>query len=96
MQAPDDREWRKWYSLARWKAFRIAYLTEHPLCERCLSADIVEEATVVHHAVPHRGDWDKFWAGPFEALCKPHHDSHGQLEDHGRKVILFGPDGWPL
>ena len=58
--------------------------------------DIVEPATVVHHATPHRGDPEKFWAGPFERLCKPHHDSHGQLEDHGKHVILFGPDGWPI
>lgn len=96
MQAPDEREWRKWYSLAKWKRLREAVLTAQPLCERCLVSEIVTEATVVHHAVPHRGDWEKFWAGPFEALCKPHHDSHGQLEDHGKKTIQFDASGWPI
>ena len=71
-------------------------LTERPLCERCIISDIVTEASVVHHVEPHRGDWEKFWAGPFEALCAPCHNRFGQLEDHGRKTIHFGPDGWPI
>ena len=94
---PDDRVWRKWYSTARWKRLRDAVLTDQPLCVRCLATDIVTEATVVHHKVAHRGDPALFFDQEnLEPLCKPHHDSHGQLEDHGRRVILFGPDGWPL
>lgn len=57
---------------------------------------IVTIATVVHHKTPHRGDPILFWGGPFESLCKPHHDSHGQLEDHGKKTILFDEKGWPI
>lgn len=56
----------------------------------------MEPATVVHHKVPHKGDEELFWFGPFENLCKPHHDSHGQLEDHGKKVIRFDANGWPV
>lgn len=88
--------WRKWYSTARWKQLRERLLADQPLCERCLLAGIVEPATVVHHKKPHRGDPEKFWGGPFERLCKPHHDGHGQLEDHGKKVILFDESGWPI
>lgn len=84
------------YDTARWRQFRRAYLAEHPLCERCLLQEIVTEATVVHHIDPHRGDLDKFWNGPFEGLCKPHHDSQGQLEDHGKVVIQFDAAGWPI
>lgn len=63
----------------------------------CLAQEIVEAATVVHHAEGgHKGDVERFWDGPFESLCKPCHDRHGQLEDHGKKTILFGPDGWPI
>ena len=91
-----DNEYGHLYDTARWRKFRHAYLTENPLCVRCLMMEIVEPATVVHHATPHRGDLDMFWSGPFSALCKSHHDSHGQLEDHGKKVIQFGPDGWPI
>lgn len=96
MPQADERTWRKWYASARWKALRLARLTEQPLCERCLVADIVTEATVVHHIDPHRGDPVKFWNGPFQNLCAPCHNKFGQLEDHGKKVILFGPDGWPI
>lgn len=92
----DEREWRKWYATARWKRLRLDRLSSQPLCERCLISEIVTPATVVHHAEPHRGDWDKFWSGPFENLCKPHHDSQGQLEDHGKTVIQFDAKGWPI
>jgi 5-methylcytosine-specific restriction enzyme A len=93
----ESAEYRKLYKTARWRRLREAQLSAHPLCERCLAQDIVEPATVVHHADGgHKGDVDKFWGGPFESLCKPHHDSHGQLEDHGKTVITFGPDGYPI
>lgn len=68
-----------------------------PLCERCLAMDVVEVATVVHHADGgHGGSEDRFWSGPFESLCKPHHDSEGQREDLGQTVVTFGADGWPV
>lgn len=90
-------EYRRWYSTARWARTREAQLTRQPLCERCLAMGQVEEATVVHHADGgHRGDEHRFWSGPFESLCKPHHDSEGQREDLGQTVVAFGADGWPL
>ena len=58
---------------------------------------VVEEATIVHHADGgYGGDEDKFWSGPFESLCKPHHDSEGQREDLGQTIVTFGVDGWPV
>lgn len=92
----DSRPWRHLYSTARWERLRIYQLTNQPLCERCLAAGIVTEATVVHHVVAHKGDLVVFWSGPFECLCAPCHNSQGQLEDHGKKVILFDPEGWPI
>lgn len=102
MPQPDNRsaeaaEYRKLYKTARWQHFREWYLDQHPLCVHCLLSETVELATVVHHADGgHKGNIQKFWDGPFEALCKPCHDRNGQLEDNGKKVIHFGPDGWPL
>ena len=90
-------EYRKLYSTVRWKRIRDAQLAEQPLCQRCLVMGVVEEATVVHHADGgHKGDEAKFWSGPFESLCKPHHDSEGQREDLGQTVVTFGADGWPI
>jgi hypothetical protein len=58
--------------------------------------DIVEPATVAHHREAHKGNPDLFWFGDLESLCAPHHNRDGQLEDHGKTVIRFGPDGWPI
>jgi 5-methylcytosine-specific restriction enzyme A len=59
--------------------------------------DIVEVATVVHHADGgHGGDEVKFWSGPFECLCKPHHDSEGQREDLGQTVVTYDAVGNPV
>jgi 5-methylcytosine-specific restriction enzyme A len=38
-------------------------------------------ATVAHHLVPHRGDWQLFIAGDLQSLCKRCHDSEAQAED---------------
>ena len=91
-----NRPWRKLYGTARWQRIRKAQLDAEPLCARCLAMEVVEPATVVHHKVPHKGDETLFWQGPFESLCKPHHDSEAQLEDHGKTIVRFGPDGWPI
>src|SRR6218665_1989689 len=90
-------EYRRLYKTPRWKQFRAAYLAENPLCVRCLITEEVTEATVVHHAKgAHKGDEKRFWEGPFEGLCKRHHDSDGQLEDHGKTVVYIGVDGYPI
>lgn len=84
------------YKTARWQRLRERKLAQDPLCEWCLETETVTEATEVHHAVAHKGDLDLFWNGPFIATCKSCHSSRGQLEDHGKTVVTFGPDGWPL
>lgn len=99
---PDHRSaeaaiYRRLYKTARWQRTREYQLATQPLCERCLTMEVVEPATVVHHADGgHKGDEDKFWSGPFESLCKPHHDSDGKREDLGQTVIRFGADGYPI
>ncbi|WP_269076433.1 hypothetical protein [Sphingobium cupriresistens] len=38
----------------------------------------------------------KFWAGPFQSLCKQHHDSDKQRMERGGKAKAgIGVDGWP-
>lgn len=48
----------------------------------CLREDIVTTATVCDHIDPHRGDPERFWNGPFQSLCKPHHDSDKQQAEN--------------
>lgn len=59
----------------RWQKFRESYLSSHPLCVECEKAGKITPATDVDHIVPHRGDMEKFWQGPFQALCGPCHKS---------------------
>lgn len=55
------------------------------------------EAKVCDHIEPHKGDPDKFWSGPFQSLCKAHHDSDKQrLEKSGRRTVQIGIDGYPI
>jgi hypothetical protein len=96
-RSAEAADYRRLYNTARWRRTREAQLSQQPLCERCLAMGVVEVATVVHHAGGgHKGDVVKFWSGPFESLCKPHHDSEGQREDLGQTIVSFGADGWPV
>lgn len=86
--------YKRWYKTARWQRLRAAQLAEHPLCAMCLPKPTV--ATVCDHKEPHRGDEVKFWSGPFQSLCKPHHDSDKQrIEKGGKPKPVIGIDGWP-
>lgn len=96
-RSAEAKEYRKLYSTARWRRLREYMLAESPLCQRCLTMDVVEPATVVHHASGgHKGNIDKFWNGPFEVICASHHNSDGQREDLGQTIVSFGRDGWPV
>jgi 5-methylcytosine-specific restriction protein A len=77
--------WRKWFHLAVWRDIRVAQLTREPLCERCKAKDLIVAATVVHHEVPHRGNWELFVSGPFESLCKSCHDGEAQAEERAAR-----------
>ena len=68
----------------RWRKFRTAYLSAHPLCVMCEAEGKTEAATVVDHVTPHRGDMVLFWQGPFQALCAAHHSRHKQRQEQGR------------
>lgn len=66
----------------RWQQYRLRFLAEHPLCERCQALGIVTAATVVDHREPHQGDERLFWDPKnHEPMCKPHHDGEKQREE---------------
>ena len=78
-----DREeaTRALYKTARWQRLRLVifardlYTCQHTECRK------IEGNTsllVCDHVEPHRGDVEKFWAGPFQTLCKGCHDSEKQ------------------
>jgi 5-methylcytosine-specific restriction protein A len=84
-QRAAEREWRGWYKLAVWShpvhGLRAVQLRRQPLCETCLAKQPSEltPAVIVHHSVPHRGDWSLFTdAGKLASACKACHD--GELQ----------------
>ena len=73
-QRPTSRE--RGYD-SKWQEARDGFLAKHPVCFRCGAA-----ATVVHHAIPHRGDKSLFWKrSNWKPACKPCHDGPLQSEE---------------
>lgn len=54
------------------------------------------KATVVDHVEPHRGDPVRFFRGPFQSLCKPHHDSVKQSFEKTGKLRGATDEGMPI
>jgi 5-methylcytosine-specific restriction protein A len=71
-------EARPLYRYARWLRLRREQLRAEPLCRFCGVAGIETAATVCDHVVPHRGNVDAFWSGPFQSLCVECHNRDKQ------------------
>jgi len=95
-RSPEAAAYRKLYKTAKWQRLREAQLMAQPLCERCLVQEIVTEATVAHHRIPHRGDLELFYRGEIESLCASHHDGEAKREEAGKRVVRFDAQGWPV
>ena len=83
-----DKRYQKLLNDKRWKTLRIAYLREHPLCERCqregkaagIPDGYVRSAVDVHHKTPVESAKTEremellaYSWGNLEALCIPCH-----------------------
>lgn len=96
-RSPEAQVYRRWYKSARWQKLRARQLQHEPLCRMCKAQGQVTEATICDHLTPHKGNETAFWSGPFQSLCKLHHDSSKQSEERtGRKAVTIGVDGWPV
>lgn len=87
--------WRHWYKLPIWLQIRADQLAREPLCRRCAKAGRVVPANTVNHVEPHRGNWAKFIAGPFESACAPCHSGPIQAEERAeaRAAIALAERG---
>ena len=73
-----------YYHSKQWKDLRLWYITEHPLCERCLEKGISKPADEIHHIKPYMSGstdkerWDLLLnPNNLAALCeKCHHEVH--------------------
>ena len=72
----------QWYNTARWQKLRWSVLVRDLFtCQYCARLVSNTSKLVCDHVDPHRGDEAAFWAGPFQCLCKPCHDSRKKRED---------------
>jgi 5-methylcytosine-specific restriction endonuclease McrA len=71
--------WQGWYKTARWQRLRWSVLVRDCFtCTRCKRVIVEKGEAICDHVEPHRGDHTRFWAGPFQTLCKQCHDSAKQ------------------
>lgn len=68
-----DQAVQRLYDTVRWEQIRIRQLSNEPWCAACLADGLYTPATDVDHVTPHRGDQEKFFAGPFQSLCHSCH-----------------------
>ncbi len=78
-----ETETRKLYKTARWQRLRAAQLSASPLCAICEADGVIRPAMVCDHIEPHRGDVERFWAGPFQSLCEGCHNRVKQRQERG-------------
>jgi 5-methylcytosine-specific restriction enzyme A len=95
-QLTDRAKYQWMYSTPLWRRLRSQQLKDKPLCERCLARGLVTPANIVHHTIPHKGDWDLFATAPLASLCKRCHDSTEQTVERYGFSNEIGVDGWPV
>lgn len=84
------------YKTTRWQKLRWSILARDLFtCQMCKVMQTDTSMLVCDHIDPHKGDEAKFWAGPFQTLCAPCHNSLKKREEHGNPVQPIGVDGWP-
>ena len=87
---------RDWYGLGRWKTRARFQMQTHPLCKHCLEKGLVVKAVIADHVKPHRGDWNSFWLGELQSLCRHCHESGKKYAEQRGFRSDIGEDGWPL
>ena len=87
MNKPNPRPWLQWYKTVAWYRIRAVQLRSNPLCRFCSDAGRVTAATTCDHVIPHRGDKNLFFKGPFQSLCASCHSSVKQkMESRGVEI----------
>lgn len=89
-------EYHYLYNSHRWRKIRKAHLEAYPLCVMCEGQGHVTLASVCDHIEPHKGDEELFYNGPFQSLCKLHHDSTKQRMEHYSRELGGNDQGEPL
>jgi 5-methylcytosine-specific restriction enzyme A len=80
------------YNTHTWRILRILYLSENPLCKRCLKKGLIVPAAHVHHIIEiSNGKTIKekqqlgFDMTNLEGLCQEHHTEHHNNKRRSKK-----------
>lgn len=80
---------------ARWHRETRIFLAHNPLCVDCEGRGLVNEARVVDHIRPHRGDDRVFWdATNWQALCISCHNRKSAQENAGSNTKPSHRPNW--
>lgn len=84
LYTPERRKFReKYYKTKIWLKIRSIQLRKAPICEVCLSGHQkrLRLASVCDHKEGWT-DWKSFVSGPFQSLCREHHQekTHRELQ----------------
>lgn len=94
-EAMISKEYNHLYQTSKWRKIRAQFLQSNPLCVMCLTDGHYTPATVCDHITPHKGNLEAFYRGPFQALCKTHHDGSKAKQEYRGVIIGGGADGMP-
>ena len=89
---------KRWYDSSRWRKCAKIHLDSNPICIYCLRRGMDNvSATIVHHRIPHKGNYDLFWdATNWESVCATCHSGILQKAEKGGIVPGCDTNGNPL
>lgn len=93
-RSAEAEQYRPFYKTARWKRVRARQLNAEPLCRFCKEIGRITAATVCDHVDP-KTKTEAFFAGPFQSLCKQHHDGEKQRIEARGYSSAVDESGWP-
>lgn len=96
MRQMHEEDPRTWYGTYRWKQRHRQQMRKHPLCHHCAQKGLVVIAVIADHVKPHKGDWNSFWLGELQSLCRNCHESGKKFEEARGFRSDIGADGLPL
>jgi 5-methylcytosine-specific restriction protein A len=93
---PVRRPLEQLYEHRRWRRIHRQQIQRKPVCEMCERRGLLAAATVVDHVIPHKGDINRFWLGPFQSLCATCHNADKHVQELHGFSDRIGQDGWPV
>ena len=83
------------YGRVGWRKRAKHQLAVEPFCRMCAEDGVSVAATVADHVEPVGDDMRKFYYGPLQSLCKPHHDAAKKRDERRGFSTRIGVDGMP-